>query len=70
MAMDFSVKEAKQLIEQHKMLLSKLDYIVAKDTSIRADVRQSANDSIMQSALRRTIVNNCNHCNGYCQYNE
>jgi superfamily II DNA or RNA helicase len=61
MAMDFSVKEAKQLIEQHKMLLSKLDYIVAKDTSIRTDVRQSANDSIMQSALRRTIVNNCNH---------
>ena len=61
MAIEFTVKEARQLIEQHKALLSNLEYIASKATGIQAEITRSANDLIAQTALKRIIVNDCKH---------
>lgn len=59
MAIDFTVKEAKQLIERHKTLISNLDFIVLKDVSMRSEIKQSANDLISRACLKRHILNDC-----------
>ena len=60
MAIDFTVKEAKQLIERHKAIISDIDFIVIKDISMRSEIKQSANELVSQTALRRLIINDCN----------
>lgn len=61
MAIDFTVKEAKRLIDRHKTLLSNLEHIASKAAGINADIRRLANDLVVQSSLRRLIINDCNH---------
>lgn len=61
MAINFTVKEAKQLIDRHKVLLSNLDYIASKATGIQTDIRRSANDLITQATIKRYILNDCAH---------
>ena len=59
MAMDFNVKQAKQLINRHKELISNLEYIAKKAAGMNADVRRSANDLVTLSILKRLIINDC-----------
>lgn len=59
MAIDFTVKEAKQLIERHKSLLSQLDYIASKAEDFQSDIKRAANDLATQGALKRIILNDC-----------
>ena len=59
MAMDFTVKEAKQLIARHKKLLSSLEYIALKAAAIGMDVKRSANELISQDVLKRLILGDC-----------
>lgn len=61
MAKDFSVKDAKQLIERHNKLLSNLNYITSKAVNINAVIRQSANDLVTQATLKKYILNDCSH---------
>ena len=59
MAKDFSIKDARQLIEQHKVLFSQLEYIISKDASLTADIKNSANDLVMHSSLVKMIFDDC-----------
>lgn len=58
--MDFTVKEAKQLIEYHKALLSDLEYVLSKGENLKTDIIRSVNDPSVISAIKRLIVNDCN----------
>lgn len=59
MAIDFTIKEARRLIDRHKELLSNLDHIAFKATSMQSDIKQSANDLITHAVLKRLILNDC-----------
>lgn len=59
MAIDFTVKEARRLIDRHKELLSNLDYIASKAAGIQSALKRSANDLITQPSLKRLILNDC-----------
>ena len=59
MAINFTMKEAKQLIDRHKTLLSNLEYIESNASNIRSDIKRSANDLVSQTALARIILNDC-----------
>lgn len=61
MAINFTVKEAKQLIDRHKALLSNLDYIASKAVSIITDIRWSANNLVTQAILKRLVIDDCVH---------
>lgn len=60
MAKDFSVKEARQLIDKHKELLAGLEYMASKAAGLRAEIKLSANALQAQSTLKRLILNDCN----------
>jgi len=59
MAIDFSVKEARKLIDRHKELLSNLDHITSEASGLQSSIKQSANDLITQTVLKRLILNDC-----------
>ena len=59
MAIDFTVKEAKQLIDRHKALLSNLEHIESMAASVQSDIKRSASDLVTQTALTRLILNDC-----------
>lgn len=59
MAIDFTVKEAKQLIDRHKVLLSSLEYIASKAGRLEADIRRSANELVVRASLNRMIIDDC-----------
>lgn len=59
MANKITAKEAKQLIERHKSLLSNLDYVLAVSTNLREDVIRSMSALQMQPTLQRAILNDC-----------
>lgn len=61
MAMDFSIKEARQLMDRHKALLSNLDDIATKAAGMQADIKSSANDLLVQPFLKRLILHDCTH---------
>jgi len=61
MARDFSIKEARRLIDRHKTLLSDLEYITSKSDKMNVDIRRLATDLITQEILKRLIVNDCNN---------
>ena len=58
--MQITVKEAKQLIGRHKSLLSDLEQIEIKITSLVAEIRRAAIDVILRSSLRESIISDCN----------
>lgn len=59
MASEFTVKQAKQLIEQHKMLLADLERMTAKANGIQTDIQRSVARLVAQSVLKRIILNDC-----------
>ena len=59
MALGFTVKEANQLIERHKKLLAQVGYVNNCTTRIIADIKQSANDLLVQATLKKIILSDC-----------
>ena len=59
MAMDFTIKEAKKLIDLHKGLLSKLEKIASKAASMKTEIKKVANDLVIQAALKKKILGDC-----------
>ena len=59
MSMDFTAKDAKHLIAQHKALLENLEKIAARAESMRQNVRREANNPAMYLALKRDVVGVC-----------
>ena len=53
MAMNFTVKEAKRLIESHKALLSKLNHVVARAVDVQTEIKLSANNLISQETVKK-----------------
>ncbi len=65
MALNFTAKEAKDLIIHHKELLSKLDYISKKATILKTNIQNSANSLVYQSTLQRIILDDCHYSNQF-----
>ena len=59
--MDFSIKQAKQLIEKHKALLLKLDNIKSKETEIQANTARIANGLITGTTIKKQIFDYFEH---------
>lgn len=59
MAMNFTVKEAKRLIESHKALLSKLNHVVARAVDVQTEIKLSANNLISQETVKKYILDDC-----------
>ena len=59
MALYFTIKEAKHLIDRHKALLSDLGHVAEKAAAMQADIKRSANELITQTTLKRLIINDC-----------
>ena len=57
MAMNFTVKEARQIIDRHKALLSKLERTIARSKTITSDIKQAADDFVEHAELRKLILN-------------
>lgn len=69
MPMNFTIKEAKQLIEQHKKLLSDLNYVAQKAAAICSDIDHYANDPSVSAAIGRMILADCKHPDDTLQRN-
>lgn len=54
--MNFTVKEAKQLINHHKTLLLSLDHITSKSTNMQMDIKLLANYLVSHTILERLIL--------------
>ena len=59
--MDFSIKQARQLIEKHKALLLKLDNIKSIETEIKADTARIANALITGTTIKKQIFDYVEH---------
>lgn len=59
MAIDFTVKEANQLIDQHKALLGKLDHVTAKAAALQTSIQSCANELLTQATLKEQIITDC-----------
>lgn len=60
MAKDFSVKEAKQLIDRHTYLLSIIDDVHSKELSLLNEIKQSANRICIDPVTKHSIINYVN----------
>lgn len=59
MAKEFNAKEARQLIERHKELLSDLEHIFSVSSAAISDIRRSAVDLISNKIFEQIIVKDC-----------
>lgn len=69
MAMNFNAKDAKQMIERHKKLLSDLNYVSQKYSDICHDINNYASDPTVMAAINRAILADCQHPTGTMQRN-
>ncbi len=59
MAIDYTVKEARNLIEQHKALLSDLEYVTSEKQHLISNIEKAVSTLVDHAVLNRAILNDC-----------
>ncbi len=59
MAKEYTIKDARQLINRHKELISNLEHISSISSNINAEIRKNANDLVIRGTIKRLVFDDC-----------